>query len=65
MKEGSNSRDLPLGFAMSLAQNTDAMIRFGEMSEEQRESALNMAKSARSGREMKNIVNQIANNSLS
>lgn len=61
----SGASDLPLGLAMTLAQNTEAMLRFGTMSDEERSNVLNMARSAKSGREMKNIVDQIAHGNLS
>lgn len=50
---------LPVGFAMALAQNTPALERFGQMSQSQRQTYIDRAKSARSDREMEQIVSGI------
>lgn len=50
---------LPVGFAMALAQNTPALERFGQMSQSQRQTYIDRAKSARSEREMEQIVSGI------
>ena len=50
---------LPVGFAMALAQNTPALERFGQMSQSQRQTYIDRAKSARSEREMEQIVPSI------
>ena len=50
---------LPVGFAMALAQNTPALERFGQMSQAQRQTYIDRAKSARSEREMEQIVSGI------
>ena len=51
---------LPIGFAMALAQNTQAMQRFGTMTEQERSSILTRAHNARSEAEMTRIVSSIA-----
>ena len=50
---------LPVGFAMALAQNTPALERFGQMSQAQRPTYIDRAKSARSEGEMEQIVSGI------
>ena len=52
--------ELPLGFAMALAQNTPAYQRFGQMDKIQRQTYIDKAKHARSEREMEQIVAGIA-----
>ena len=52
--------ELPLGFAMALAQNTPAYQRFGQMSKTQRQTYIDKAKHARSEHEMEQIVAGIA-----
>ncbi len=52
--------ELPLGFAMALAQNTPAYQRFGQMTQSQRQTYIDKAKHARSEGEMEQIVAGIA-----
>lgn len=54
-----NSRDLPLGFGMALAQNESAMKRFESMSESEQQSIVQRAKGVSSKREMRAIVDNI------
>ena len=55
-----NGKDIPLGFGMALAQNSDAMNRFCAMSEEQRRQLIEGTHSVRSKKEMQAYVDRIA-----
>lgn len=50
---------LPIGFAMALAQNEQAMTRYSAMTEAQRSAVLAQAHAARSEEEMHHLVAQI------
>lgn len=50
---------LPVGFSMALAQNTPALERFGQMTQQQRQVFIDRAHGARSEREMEQIVSSI------
>ncbi len=54
-----NSKDLPLGFGMALAQNESAMKRFEGMSEAEKQGIIQKAKAVSSKREMRAIVDGI------
>lgn len=47
---------LPVGFAMALAQNTPALERFGQMSQQQRQAVVSRAKGVRSESEIHRLV---------
>ncbi len=53
-------QEVPIGFGMALAMNEAAMARYAALSEQQKQSVLNKAHTARSKREMHQIVNSIA-----
>ncbi|MEA4832950.1 MAG: hypothetical protein VB118_10100 [Oscillospiraceae bacterium] len=53
---------VPLGFGMALAQNRDAVIVFGRMSKEQRDTVIKKAREANSKDEMREIVRVLAEN---
>ncbi|MDD6991524.1 MAG: hypothetical protein PUI48_06830 [Oscillospiraceae bacterium] len=55
-----NGKDIPLGFGMALAQNSEAMTRFSAMSEEQRGQLIEGTHSVRSKKEMQAYVDRIA-----
>ncbi len=55
-----NGKDIPLGFGMALAQNSEAMNRFSAMSEEQRRQLIEGTHSVRSKKEMQAYVDRIA-----
>lgn len=55
-----NGKDIPLGFGMALAQNSDAMTRFSAMSDEQRRQIIEGTHAVRSKKEMKAYVDRIA-----
>ncbi|MDD3921202.1 MAG: hypothetical protein PHO41_08550 [Eubacteriales bacterium] len=50
------TRDLPLGFGMALAQNTNALERFGAMSRAQQQAVIDRARTVRSKEEMDALV---------
>lgn len=52
--------DIPAGFAMALAQNEGAVNAYAMMTKEQKQAVLQKARSARSRREMGQIVAGIA-----
>ena len=52
--------DLPLGFGMALAQNGRALKAYSAMTETQKLAVLTKAKSARSEKEMSQIVDSLA-----
>ncbi len=54
--------EMPVGFAMALAQNPDAMERFAKLSEEKQQEIVAGTHSVRSRKEMHIYVNSIAGN---
>lgn len=56
-------RELPMGFGMALAKNTDAMAEFSKMSKEQQQEVINKTHSVKSKKEMQSFVNSLASNS--
>lgn len=52
--------DLPLGFAMSLAQNAPALEHFGALSQEEQNRWIARAHSIRSKSEMEQLVSQLS-----
>ena len=57
--ESMDFAKLPVGFSMALAQNTPALERFGQMTQQQRQFYIDRAHNARSEREMEQIVSSI------
>lgn len=55
-----NGKDIPMGFGMALAQNSEAMKRFSAMTDEQRSKLINGTHEIRSKKEMKSYVEKIA-----
>lgn len=51
--------ELPLGFAMSLAQNKDALDKFSEMSDQQKKEIIDHTHSIQSKQEMQAFVNSL------
>lgn len=51
---------MPIGFAMELAENPEAMNVFSGMDETRRAQALNMARNAKTREDMRGVVNAIA-----
>ncbi len=56
-----NYTDLPVGFAMALAQNRIALEKFGAMTDPQKQQLIVRAHSVRSRREMHQLVAEIGN----
>ncbi len=56
-----NYTDLPVGFAMALAQNRAALEKFGAMTDPQKQQLVDRAHTARSRREMHQIVADLGN----
>lgn len=55
-----NNDSLPMGFAMGLAMDLDAMSQFSNLTEAQKEELLNRARDAKSKDEMQRIISQIS-----
>ena len=55
-----NYSELPVGFAMALAQNRAALEKFGAMSDTQKQQLVDRAHTARSRREMHDLVASLA-----
>ncbi len=55
---------VPIGFGMALAMNFNAMNVYSAMTEEQKQAVLNRAHNARSEKEMHDIVNSLAGNTM-
>jgi len=58
-EEGYPLTQLPLGFGMALAANENALNRYSELTETEREHLIMRCKDARSKEEMQKIVNSI------
>ena len=52
---------VPIGFGMALAQNEAAMLRYAQLSEQQKQNILNRAHNVRSEKEMYSLVASLAN----
>lgn len=55
-----NYSELTVGFAMALAQNRAALEKFGAMSDTQKQQRVDRAHTARSRREMHDLVASLA-----
>ena len=56
---GCLHEEIPLGFGMALAQNTQALERFSALSQEKREALIAGARAVHSKAEMAAYVNRI------
>lgn len=56
----TQEKGLPLGFAMSLAQNAPALKYFGGLDQAQREQWVQKSRQVRSKPEMRQLVEQLA-----
>lgn len=54
-----NNEELPIGFTMELAQHSDALIRFSNMSQAQQDAVINGAKQINTRQEMRNYVKNL------
>lgn len=59
MKSNLTSGDVPLGFGMALAQNTEALNKFASLSENERKTLIEGAHNVNSRQEMREYVNNI------
>lgn len=55
-----NGKDIPMGFGMALARNSEAMTRFSAMTEAQRREIISGTHGIRSKSEMRSYVEKIA-----
>lgn len=53
--------DMPVGFAMALAMNPDAMQKFATLSEEQKQGIIERTHAVKSKEEMHRYVNSLVN----
>lgn len=56
-----DKNDLPLGFGFALAQDTDAMKAFANLSKAQQEDIVQRARNVSSKSEMQSLVNGLTN----
>ncbi|MGN0431482.1 MAG: hypothetical protein ACI4EQ_03910 [Lachnospiraceae bacterium] len=54
-----NNEELPIGFTMELAQHSDALIRFSNMTKSEQQSIIDKARDVKSHAEMRNLVESI------
>lgn len=54
-----NNRELPIGFTMELAQHSDSLICFSNMTESEQQSIINQARNVKSRDEMRHLVESI------
>lgn len=54
-----NNRELPIGFTMELAQHSDSLILFSNMTESEQQSIINQARNVKSRDEMRHLVESI------
>lgn len=51
--------DLPMGLSMALAQNQDALTKFANMTNTQKQSVIDATHKVNSKQEMRNLVNEL------
>lgn len=54
-----HNEELPIGFTMELAQHSDALIRFSNMSKDEQQTVIDKARDAKSHVEMRHLVESI------
>ncbi len=59
MSKATHEHNIPIGLAMAMAQNVEAMKIFGMMSEDEQEKIISRARGAHSKSEMHSIVNSL------
>ena len=55
------SKELPMGFGMALARNTEAMERFSNMTKDEQQKIIDKTHSVSSKKEMQQLVRDIIN----
>ncbi len=61
--DNQNKIELPLGLGMALAQNSNAMQAFAEMTKEQKMGVIDRTHSLSSKKEMRHLVDSIGDGS--
>lgn len=51
--------EVPMGLAMALAQNPEAMLKFGNMTDSEKQALINSTHSVNSKAEMQSLVSNI------
>ena len=59
------TKEVPMGFGMALAKNTDAMAVFSNLSKAQQQNIIEQTHSISSKREMQKFVNGLTNRQFS
>lgn len=54
------NEDLPIGFTMELAQHSDVLNKFAQMSKDEQNSIINGARQIKSRQEMRDFVESIS-----
>lgn len=54
-----DNSELPIGFTMELAKNSDALIRFSGLEKSEQDSIIDQARQVQSRDEMRNLVESI------
>ena len=54
-----DNSELPIGFIMELAKNSDALIRFSGLEKSEQDSIIDQARQVQSRDEMRNLVESI------
>lgn len=57
------TKEIPMGFGMALAKNTDAMTAFARLPKEQQQSIIEQTHGISSKREMQEFVDNLIKNS--
>lgn len=57
--------ELPMGFGMALAKNTDAMAFFSNLSREKQQDIIDKTHGINSKKEMQSFVNSLSKNKIS
>ena len=57
-----NGTELPMGFGMALAQNMEALNKFAQLSETQKQEIIDSTHNINSKDDIKKLVNKIAAN---
>lgn len=56
------TKEIPMGFGMALAKNTDAMAAFSALTKKQQQSVIEQTHTISSKREMQEFVNTLTQN---
>ncbi|MGO5051095.1 hypothetical protein ACTQ6A_01060 [Lachnospiraceae bacterium LCP25S3_G4] len=53
------NEELPIGFTMALAQNSNSLVTFSQMPQEKQQEVINGAKQMHSASEMRNFIDKL------